>query len=84
MTHFVYRKVLFTIGKDYEGNNETLKMKYVSCQWENTMHEICEVEILCFFDEIDRALQGNSEAREQIFIIFAHYLMLSFNPSITR
>lgn len=82
MTHFVHRKVLFTIGKDYEGNNETLKMKRVSCQWENTRHEICEVEVLCFFDEIEEALQGDSEAREHIFINFAHYLMLSFNPSI--
>ena len=84
MKHYVYRKVLFTIGKDYEGNNETLKMKYVACQWENTLHEICEVEILCFFDEIDRALQGDTETREQIFTNFAHYLMLSFNPSIAR
>lgn len=84
MKHFVFRKVLFTVGKDYEGNNETLKMKYVNCQWENTMHEICEVDILCFFDEIDRALQGDTETREQIFITFSHYLMLSFNPSITR
>lgn len=84
MKHFVFRTVLFTVGKDYEGNNETLKMKYVNCQWENTMHDICEVEILCFFDEIDRALQGDTEAREQIFINYAHYLILSFNPSIAR
>lgn len=82
MKHFVFRNVLFTVGKDYDGNNETLKMKYVSCQWENTMHEICEVEILCYFGEIDRALQGDTETREQIFTNFAHYLMLSFNPSI--
>lgn len=82
MKHFVHRKVLFTIGKDYEENNETLQLKRVSCQWENTRHEICEVEILCYFDEIDRALQGDTETREQIFFNFAHYLMLSFNPSI--
>lgn len=82
MKHYVFRKVLFSVGKDYEGNNETLKLKYVSCQWENTRHDICEVEILCFCDEIDRALQGDTETREQIFITFAHYLMLSFNPSI--
>lgn len=82
MKHFVFRNVLFTVGKDYEGNNETLKMKYVNCQWENTMHEICEVEILCYFGEIDRALQGDTETREQIFVNFAHYLMLSFNPSV--
>lgn len=81
MTHFVYRHTLFTIGKDYEGNNETLKMKYVSCQWENNKHEICEVEILCFYDEIYRALQGDTETREQIFIIFAHYLMLDYKPN---
>lgn len=81
MKHFVHRKVLFTIGKDYEGNNETLKMKRVSCQWENTRHEICEVEILCYYDEIEEALQGDSDAREQIFINFAHYLMLDFKPN---
>lgn len=84
MTHFVHRKVLFTIGKDYSGNTDTLKMKCVTCQWENTLHEVCEVEILCFYDEVDRALQGDREAREGFFCNFAHYLMLSFNPSITR
>lgn len=84
MTHFVHRKVLFTIGKDYSGNSDTLKLKCVSCQWENTLHEVCEVEILCFYDEVDRALAGDREAREGFFTIFAHYLMLSFNPSITR
>lgn len=82
MTHFVHRSVLFTIGKDYRGNDENLKMKYVSCQWENTMHEVCEVEILCYYDEIDRALQGDREAREGFFANFAHYLMLSFNPAV--
>lgn len=81
MKHFVHRKVLFTIGKDYDGNTETLKMKYVACQWENTLHEICEVEILCYYEEIDRALQGDTETREQIFINFAHYLMLDYKPN---
>lgn len=81
MKHFVYRKILFTIGKDYEGNNETLKMKYVACQWVNTLHEICEVEILCYYKDIDRALQGDTETRKQIFINFAHYLMLDYKPN---
>lgn len=81
MKHFVHRKVLFTIGRDYEGNNESLKLKYVSCQWENTLHEICEVEILCYFDEIDKALQGEGEWREIIFMTYAHYLMLDFKPN---
>lgn len=81
MKHFVFRKVLFTIGRDYEGNNETSKMKYVACQWENTLHEICEVEILCYYDEIDGALQGDTETREQIFINFAHYLMLDYKSN---
>lgn len=81
MKHFVFRKVLFTVGKDYEGNNETLKMKYVNCQWENTLHEICEVDILSFFDEIDRALQGDKETRETLFLTFAHYLMLDYKPN---
>lgn len=82
MKHFVHRKVLFTIGKDYSGNTDTLKLKHVSCQWENTLHEICEIEILCYYDEIDRALQGDREAREGFFTNLAHCLMLSFNPSI--
>lgn len=81
MKHFVHRKVLFTVGKDYEGNNETLKMKRISCQWENTRHEVCEVEILCYYDEVENALDGDYNTRDQIFINFAHYLMLDFKPN---
>lgn len=82
MKHFVHRKVLFTIGKDYDGNTETLKMNYVNCQWQNAQNEVCEVDILVYYDEVEKALEGDYMTRENIFTNFAHYLMLSFNPSI--
>lgn len=82
MTHFVYRQVLFTVGKIYDGNTDTLKLNYVNCQWQNYNNEVCEVEILLEPDIIAMALEGDTHAREQFFGTFAHYLMLSFNPAV--
>lgn len=82
MKHFVHRKVLFTIGKDYSGNTETLKMNYVNCQWQNAQNEVCYVDILVYYDEVEKALEGDYTTRENIFTNFAHYLMLSFNPAV--
>lgn len=82
MKHFVHRQVFFTIGKDYDGNTETLKMNYVNCQWQNTNNEVCDVDILVYADEVEKALEGDYTTRDNFFINFAHYLMLSYHPNV--
>lgn len=82
MKHFVYRQVLFTIGKDWEYNTDTLKMTYVNCQWQNSRKEQCDLIILVIADRIVKALEGDPYERECIFNNFAYNLMLSYNPAI--
>lgn len=82
MKHFVYNQVLFTIGKDFESNVETLKLNYVNCQWQNYNKEVCEVDILASPDEFLRALEGDDRMREFIFTTFTFRLMNSFNPAV--
>lgn len=82
MKHFVYRQVLFTIGRNYDGSTETLKLNYVNCQWQNYNNDVCDVEILVDPETIAKALEGDTDARENFFGNFAHYLMLSFNPGV--
>lgn len=82
MKHFVYRQVLFTIGKDYGSEIDTFKLNYVNCQWQNYNKEVCEVDILVSPDEFRQALEGDNAMREFIFTTFTFHLMNSFNPSI--
>ena len=82
MKHFVYRQVLFTIGKDYDGNTDTLKLNYVNCQWQNRNNEVCDVDILVSPDEFAKALEGDNFMRDLIFASYAYYLMYMFNPSV--
>lgn len=82
MKHYVFRGVLFTMGKDYDGNTNNLKLKYVNCQWQNYKNEVCEVDILVAPDEYEEALEGNNFMRDFIFTTYMHHLMNLFNPSI--
>lgn len=82
MKHFVFRKVLFTIGKDWEDNTDTLKMIYVDCQWQNSRKEQCDISILVCADRIEKALEGDPVERESIFDLFAYNLMLDFKPFV--
>lgn len=82
MKHFVFRQVLFTIGKDCETEIETLKLNYVNCQWQNYNKEVCEVDILVSPDEFLRALEGDDSMREFIFMTFSFHLMNLYNPAV--
>ncbi len=82
MKHFVYRQVLFTIGKDYTSEIDTLKLNYVNCQWQNYTKEVCEVDILVAPDEFSAALEGDNAMREFIFTTYVHHLMNLFNPAV--
>lgn len=82
MKHFVYREVLFTIGKDYKSDIETLKLIYVNCQWQNYQKEVCDVDILVAPDEFIAALDGDAAMREFIFTIYVRHLMNLFNPAV--
>ena len=82
MKHFVYRQVLFTLGREYEAHTENLRLNYVNCQWQNYNKEVCEVEILVDPLTIEEALEGDTHKRENVFMNFSFYLMNSFNPSI--
>lgn len=82
MAHYVYHQVLFTLGKEYQAHTENLKLNYVNCQWQNYQKEVCEVEILVAPGEIARAFDGDTTARDFIFMNFTYYLMNSFNPSV--
>lgn len=82
MKHFVYRQVLFTIGKDWEENTETLKMNYINCQWQNSRHEQCDIDIIVMSSRIEKALEGDPVERESIFNLFAYNLMLDFKPFV--
>lgn len=82
MKHFVYRQVLFTIGKDYTSKIDTLKLIYVNCQWQNYCNEVCEIDILVSPDEFAEALKGDNQMREFIFTTFTFHLMNSFKPSV--
>lgn len=82
MKHFVYEKVLFTIGREYEALTEGLHLNWVSCQWQNYDKEVCEVEILVEPETIEKALEGDTIAREDFFLRYTYYLMSSFKPSM--
>lgn len=82
MEHFVYKQVLFTIGKDYNGNTDKIKLNYVNCQWQNFNKEVCEVDILVSPDEFFKALEGDNAMRDFIFMTYTYHLMNLFNPAI--
>lgn len=82
MRHFVYRQVLFTIGKDYDGNTDSLRLNYVNCQWQNYLKDVCEVDILVSPDEFSKALEGDNAMREFIFTTYTYHIMNMFNPAV--
>lgn len=82
MKHYVFRGVLFTLGKDYHSEVTGLHLMYVNCQWQNNNNEVCDVDILVLKDYIPKAFDGDLEAREFVYGSLANYLLLSFNPSI--
>ena len=82
MKHYVFKRVLFTLCKEYEGDTAPFKYYYVSCQWRNANKEVCDVEIIAESEAIEQAFEGNTVARVEIYSNLTYYLMLSFNPSI--
>ena len=82
MKHYVFKQVLFTLGKEYDSNTENLRLVYVNCQWQNYNRDICDVDILVSPDEYTKALEGNNIMREFIFMTYTFHLMNMFNPAV--
>lgn len=79
MNRYVFHKVTFTIGKEYkEEDTFPLKYYYVLCQWHNALGEVFYVKTIAEAEDIKSALNGDKDARYEIFICFAYYLMLSY------